>query len=184
MRISALSLCVLFALPTLAQNAGPAGPDIRMALPAYEARVHELAKSVTFLSYAVSQLVLSARDLDDFQLNVAVEKVHDRMKESLARAVEEQAAPQIIDTFRGLVDTFEHARDQGTMASVPTLRAELVKHADWLQRALFSELDRARAERRTLLVLQTKVNALNADLEEAMIQALGATFDFIRTERK
>jgi hypothetical protein len=184
MRVFALLVCVLFALPTLAQNAGPASPDIRMALPRYEARIHELSKDVSFMAFAVTQLVLATRELDDFQINVAIDKAHERMKDALKRAKEEEAAPVIIDTFTGLVDTFQHAQEQGAMASIPTLRADLVKHAEWMQRLLFSELDHAREERRTLLELQTKVNALNADLESAMIQALGATFDFIKTERK
>jgi hypothetical protein len=49
---------------------------------------------------------------------------------------------------------------------------------------LFKELDLARRERQALVDVQTRLAQINQDVDSAMIEALGSTFDFIRAGGK
>ena len=184
-RTTLVFLCfAMLALPAAAQEYMAARTN-RPNFVNYERLVQALTAAVKRDAFIVGQLAAGAGELQDFQKLTAIEKVNDRIEAALKRAAENPtASAATLNALNGLAMTFRHAREQGTMADTESLRKELMDRTHFIQRDLFRELDAARNERQTLVEIETKVAAMNADLESAMIEALGATLDFIRAGGK
>jgi len=60
----------------------------------------------------------------------------------------------------------------------------LPKDAHTIYVELFRELDLARRERQALVDVQSRLAAINQDLDGALVEALGSSFDFIRAGGK
>ncbi|HEY8184295.1 MAG TPA: hypothetical protein VII32_18775, partial [Thermoanaerobaculia bacterium] len=109
----------------------------------------------------VSQIVAAAGELDDFQRNTAMEKARDHVDAALKRAGENPPAP------RSTVEALRSERDP-------------INKANFLQQVLFSELDDVRRDRQTLSDLQARLSSMTNDIDNALGDALGATFDYFR----
>lgn len=159
--------------------------DLSRVLQRYQVRVEKLSKEISRDAFIVSQMVQATRELQDFQITVAVEKVHDRIKDTRKRALQEPiASPMVQHTLRGLDDMFEHAKRQGTFADAPALRKEIMERTYFIQRDLFDELNVAQAERVELANMQKRLTDMNLSLEESTVQALAATFEYVRAGGK
>lgn len=151
------------------------------ALPAFEKRVQLLTAGIKRDAFIVAQVTLAAGDLsDDFQKLSAMEKAHDRIGAAVLRANQEPVASlRTLTALSKMSDALEAGRRQGTMANLEDLRAILMRETQPIQRELFTALREARGERLNLVELLNRVQTLNADLEGAMVEALGSTFDFM-----
>ena len=132
-------------------------------------------------AFIVSQIVAASGELDDFQRNVAMEKAHDRVEAAMKRARENPIAPrqtfELLDRVRDLVDK---ARQEGATADIPSLKREMMKQNHFMQQTLFTELDDVRKDRQTLSDLQSRLSSITNDIDNALGEALGATFDYFR----
>jgi len=184
MRRLMVVLCSLIAFAAVAQErrfVQRRPPEWRGVVTEYEERMRFLSKSVARDAFIVSQMMQAVRELHDFQKLIAVEKALDRINASIQRATEDPAASlQTLTALNSLQETFKHAREQGTMADAEALQKEILEQTHFIQRELFRELDVAREERKNLAELIGKLHQVNADLESAMIDALGSTFDFVK----
>ncbi|HKR64533.1 MAG TPA: hypothetical protein VJZ00_12445 [Thermoanaerobaculia bacterium] len=151
----------------------------------YEQRMQFLSKSVQRDAFIVGQMAAAMGDLTDFQKLTAIEKVRDRIQKAQQKAGEEpQASLQTLTALSQLSDTFLHAHDQGTMADTDELRKEINRQTHFIQLELFRELALAREELKNLAELIAKIHQVNSDLESAMVEALGTTFEFMRAGGK
>ena len=185
MRRIALLLSFLFIAPLGAQDRGPRvhrfPPDWNNALPQYEKRVQLLTASIKRDAFIISRVTLAMGDLsDDFQKLSAIQKAYDRIEEASVRAGQDpKASPRTQTALGKMTGTLEAGRRQGTMANLADLRAEVLRQSTGIQREVFQELADARGERLNLIELLNRVQAMNADLEGAMVEALGTTFDYM-----
>jgi hypothetical protein len=132
-------------------------------------------------AFIVSQIVAAAGALDDFQRNVAMEKARDHVDAALKRAGENPPAPRsTVEALRSERDLINKAIQQGATADIPALKRDLMKGNHFLQQVLFSELDEVRRDRQTLSDLQARLSSMTNDIDNALGDALGATFDYFR----
>ncbi|MGZ7080837.1 MAG: hypothetical protein ACXVJT_15595 [Thermoanaerobaculia bacterium] len=181
MQLRALVVSLLFAIPVFAQPMEIVGPLTR-----YEARVTRLSAEVKRDTFIVAQLVAATRDLNDFQKMIAIQKAGDRIAAAKKRASEDQPAPistqQTLDFLQDPL--IKHALEQGTMADTAQIGKEILLRSGGVQTDLFRELDTARRERQALSDIQAKLLAVDQQLDGAVMEALGASFDFVRAGGK
>ncbi|HEY3055863.1 MAG TPA: hypothetical protein VGK31_08035 [Thermoanaerobaculia bacterium] len=147
----------------------------------YEARLQRLAADVKRDAFIVSQVVQGSGALNDFQKTIAIEKALDRVEAAIKRGGEDPKASVFTMTALSQTkDALLHGRDQGSTADVPSLQKLMIEKAHVPYIELFKELDMARRERQALVDVQTKLAQINQDIDGAMVEALGSTFDFIR----
>jgi hypothetical protein len=181
-----LALILLFAFAVHGQT--EARRPVRLlplrpaSLDPYLKQVRVLIGAIQRDSYIVAMLVHATSDLDGFQKMAAVEKARDRVQSAQHRAVsgDPPAPAGTIDILNGLLQTLDHAREQGTMADTEALKTELLRRTHFIQRDLFWELDTARSEHGAIVDMQGKLFELGTELESSMVDALGTTFDFVR----
>ena len=146
-----------------------------------ESDVRSKTAAVRRDAFLVSQVVAAVGELGDFQRNVAIEKARDHLEAALRRARENPEAPrstfELLQSERELLDK---ARQQGATADIPSLKGDMLKGNRILQRTLFAELDDVRRDRQTLTDLQSRLSSLTNDIDNALGEALGATFDYFR----
>jgi hypothetical protein len=185
MRRMALLFCILTVLPLAAQERElrtfrmPA--EWHVALPAYEKRVQELTAGIKRDAFIVSRVTVAMADLtEEFQKLSAIQKAYDRIGEAVLRAGQDpRVSPQTLTALSKMEEALRKGREQGSMADTEALRALLLKEGRVIQRELYRGLGIARGERQNLTDLLNRVQTMNGDLEGAMIEALGSTFDFL-----
>ena len=178
-----LIVLLLLTIPAFAQERRVFRPmaEWSTALPAFEKRIQLLTAGIKRDAFIVAQVTLAVGDLaDDFQKLSAIQKAYDRIADASLRANQEPVAgPRTQTALSKMTDALEVARRQGTMANLEDLRTTLLRESQPIQRDLFTALREARGERLNLVDLLNRVQTLNADLEGAMVEALGSTFDFM-----
>jgi len=185
MRRVALLLCFMVMTPLAAQERSGRvhrfPPDWSNALPQYEKRVQLLTASIKRDAFIISRVTLAMNDLaDEFQKLSAIEQAHDRIVEATLRAGQDpKASMRTLTALEKMSDALEAGRRQGTMANLGDLRTEVLRQSAGIQREVFGELADARGERLNLIELLNKVQTMNAELEGAMVEALGTTFDYM-----
>ena len=157
-----------------------------MAVQRYESRLTLLTAEVKRESFIVSRLVLAVKELQGFQKMNEIERARDRVAEAQKKAAEEPVAPRAIsESLTFIHQLLDHARDQGTMADTDALRKEIMLRShdiqyDWL----FREVSAAEKDRRALSEIQMKLATLGGELDGALTDALGTTFDYFRAGGK
>ncbi len=132
-------------------------------------------------AFIALQIVAATGELDDFQRNVALEKAGDHLDAALKRGREKPVAPQAtFELLQSERDLVEKAKRQGGTADIPGLKRDMLKLSHFMQRTLFSELDDVRRERRSLSDLQARLFSITTDMDDALSEALGSTFDYFR----
>jgi hypothetical protein len=132
-------------------------------------------------AFIVSQIVAAVGELDDFQRNTALEKARDHVEAAMKRARENPpAARQTFEALQSEHDLIDKARQQGATADIAALKRDMMKGNHFLQLLLFSELDDVRRDRQMLSDLQARLSSLTTDIDNALGDALGATFDYFR----
>jgi hypothetical protein len=179
-------LIALLATPLFAQQPPPARTVNELILiERYAGRLQRLAADVKRDAFIVSQVVQGSGELNDFQKMIAVQKALDRVEAAIKRAGEDPPASTFTRTALSQTkDALLHGRDQGSAADLPSLQRLMIEktHVPYID--LFKELDMARRERQALVDVQTKLAQINQDIDGAMVDALGSTFDFIRAGGK
>ena len=84
---------------------------------------------------------------------------------------------EVLDKERDLIDK---ARQQGATADFPSLKREMMKQNHFLMQILFTELDDVRKDRQMFSDLQARLSSMTNDIDNALGEALGATFDYFR----
>jgi len=182
-------LIALLASAAYAQRRPP-GPG---ASPAFlGAQVDRLDETVRARSavvrrdaFIVSQLVAAMSELDDFQHSVAIDKARDHVNDAYRRANENPPAPratfELLQSARDLVDK---AKQQGATADTAALKSEMMKVAHPMQQTLFVELDDLRKDRQTLSDIQSRLSSMTNEMDSALAEALGSTFDYFKAGGK
>jgi hypothetical protein len=136
-------------------------------------------------AFIVSQLVAGMGELDDFQRSVAVDKARDHINDAYKRAGENPIAPRAtFELLQSERDLIEKARQQGATADVAGLKAEMMKVSHPMQQVLFAELDDLRKDRQTLSDIQSRLSSMTNDMDSALAEALGSTFDYFKAGGK
>lgn len=176
----------LAATAALAQTPAPKPPDcpppppINMAQ--YEERLNLLAAGISRDGYIVGQVVAAAGALQDFQVNVAVQKALDRIVDAQKRGMEKPPASMMtMSSLNALAQSLGHAREQGSSADLAVLRKEVMMRGRYIQFELWREIDTARRERQLIVGLYTTLTRLDQQLEGSMIESLGAMFESARS---
>ena len=156
------------------------------AMARYESRLRQLAAVVKRDAFIVSQLVAASADLNDFQTSVAISKADDRIVAAQKRAAEEPVAPQSTQQMLMLLrdPLLKNAREQGTMVDISAVRKEIFGRTTPLEMELLREVDAARRDRQALTELQARLGAAAGQLDDALGEALGSSFDFVRAVGK
>jgi hypothetical protein len=180
-------VCLVIAIATIAsaQERRPPRP-IPSGLPGptidrMDADIRAKTANVRRDAFIVSQIVAAVGELDDFQRNAAMDKARDHVDAAIKRARENPiAARQTFEVLQSEHDLIDKARQQGATADIPALKREMMKGNHFLQQTLFTELDDVRRDRQTLSDLQARLSSLTTDIDNALGDALGATFDYFR----
>jgi hypothetical protein len=181
-------VCLVFAIATIA-SAQDRRPPARLipssflgpAIDRMDADTRAKTANVRRDAFIVSQIVAAVGELDDFQRNAAMEKARDHVDAAIKRARENPiAARQTFEVLQSEHDLIDKARQQGATADIPALKHEMMKGNHALQQILFTELDDVRRDRQTLSDLQARLSSLTNDIDNALGDALGATFDYFR----
>lgn len=132
-------------------------------------------------AFIVSQVVAGMGSLDDFQRNAALSKAHDRVQAAQRRARDNPAAaPETMTALSQTMDLIEHAQNQAATADFPALKRDMMRNTHIIQRVLFRELQESRADRQAMTDLQSRLSRMSTDLDGAMDEALGSTFEYFR----
>lgn len=132
-------------------------------------------------AFIISQVVAGIGTLDDFQRNAALQKARDRVDAAQRRARENPAAPpQVLTALSQTMDLVTHAQEQAATADIPTLKRDMLRNTHIIQQVLFRELQDSRADRQAMTDLQSRLSRMSTDLDQALDEALGSTFDYFR----
>jgi hypothetical protein len=146
-----------------------------------EALQRERASAIRRDAFIVTQLVVSTASLDDFQRNAALQKAREAIDAAQRRARENPpASPFTMTALSKSFDLVKQAQQQGASADIPTLKRDLLRQTHFIQQELFKELQESRADRQAMTDLQARISRMSTDLDQALGEALGATFDFFR----
>lgn len=186
MRSALATALLLAATAAAAQQPATKAPDCPPPPPInmqqYEERLNNLAASISRDGFIVGQVVAAAGALQDFQVNVAVQKALDHIVEAQKRATEKPPASAIImRTLESLAGTLRHAREQGSAADLAVLRRETLRDGRYIQYELFREVDTARRERQQMVTIYTTITRLDQQLEASMVDSLGSMFESVRS---
>ena len=147
----------------------PIGPN---ALPQYEKRVQFLTAGIKRDAFIISRVTLAVGDLtDDFQKLSAIQKAVTASRKRTCARDETAGEHAHVDRAQEDDRQLEDGRRQAQQGS-------------GIQRELFQQLSDARGERQNLVDLLNRVQIMNADLEAAMVDALGSTFDYMASGGK
>lgn len=181
--MAALSLLVS---PTLfAQRAEVVRPSglaqLGFQLDRLEQILKDRAAAIRRDAFLVSQLAAATGDLEDFQRNAALQKARDRVEAAQRRARDNPpAALQVQTALSQTFDLVEHARQQSGTADLPALKRDILRTTHVIQQVLFRELQESRADRQVMTDLQSRLSRMSTDLDQALDEALGSTFDYFR----
>jgi hypothetical protein len=172
----------LIATPAFSQRVIPPRPGALGALVSQmEADTRAKSAAVRRDAFIVSQLIAASGELENFQHYVALDKARDHVNDAYRRAGENPTAPrstfELLQSQRDLVDK---AREQGATADTPALKRELLKQTHVMQQVLFSELDDLRKDRQALSDVQSRLSSMTNDMDNALAEALGSTFDYFK----
>ncbi len=178
--LAPLLACSLFAQGPAIPRSSPASA-VSMQLDRVEPMLRDRAVAVRRDAFLVSQVVAAIGDLEDFQHSAALQKARDRVDTALRRARENPpAAPQTITALSQTLDAIHRAQQQGSTADVAGLKREMLRQTHLIQQILFKELDDSRADRQALTDVQARLARLSTDLDQAVGEALGSTFEYFR----
>ncbi|HEX9160066.1 MAG TPA: hypothetical protein VF980_00035 [Thermoanaerobaculia bacterium] len=156
-----------------------------MLLERFAQRLQKIALDVKRDAFIVSEVVKGSGELNDFQKNIAIQKAIDRVDAALKRAHEDPVASQFtLTALDQTKDALEHGREQGSLADLPALQKLMIEKTHVVYMELFRELDQTRRDRQAIVDIQTRLAQINGDLDSAMVDALGSTFEFIRAGGK
>ena len=182
MRIALALLLTATAVFAQTKKEPDCPPPPPINLQQYEERLTTLAAGISRDGFIVGQVVGAAGALQDFQVNVAVQKALDRIIDAQKRAAERPPAPPIITSaLDALGQSLKHAREQGSAADLTVLRREVLMRGRYIQFELWREIDAARRERQQMVGLYTTLTRLDQQLEASMIESLGAMFESARS---
>jgi hypothetical protein len=178
-------LALLFAPALLAQPQPPARPSslnqLGFQLERLEATMRERAAAIRRDAFLVSQVVAAVGELDDFQRNAALSKARDKVRNAQIRARENpQAPPQTMTALSQTMDLLDTAQKQSSTADIPTLRRDMLRKTHVIQQILFRELQDSRADRAAMTDLTARLNRMATELDQALGEALGSTFDYFQ----
>jgi hypothetical protein len=146
-----------------------------------EAQQAERTAAIRRDAFIVTQLVVATASLDDFQRNAALQKAREAIDAAQRRARENPPASIFTATALSKVfDLVKQAQQQGASADIPTLKRDILAQTHFIQQELFKELQDSRADRQAMTDLQARLSRMATDLDQALGEALGATFDFFR----
>lgn len=180
--IALLSLLLTPAVYAQRESGRPSSLNtLGIQIERFETMTRDRALAVRRDAFIVSQLVAAAGELDDFQRNAAMQKAHDRVEAAARRARENPAAPpQIMTVISQTRDLIENAQKQASTADLPALRRDMMKQTHFVQQWLFRELQDSRADRQALTELQARLSRMSTELDQAMDEALGSTFEYFK----
>jgi hypothetical protein len=154
-------------------------------MPSLDRLEADLQRDVAALqrdAFIVSQLVVAAGDLKDYQKYTAMERSLERINIALRRATDSKppAPPSTQDLLRDLQQSLQHARQQGATANLEDIQKEVLKRSGEMQSELFRELDAARKQRQMVTDAQARLAKLAALVDTGISDALSSTFDYFR----
>ena len=159
-RLTSIAI-VLLATAATAQQRYPGRPGptpsagfLAAQIDRMEGELRAKSAGVRRDAFIVSQLVAAVGELEDFQHTVALEKARDHINAALKRASETPVAA--------------------------STKRDLLKQNHFVQQVLFTELDDVRKDRQTLSDLQSRLSSITNDMDNALAEALGSTFDYFR----
>lgn len=178
-----LALLAILAAPALlaqpqAPRPSPLG-QLNFPIERLEATMRDRALAIRRDAFLVSQVVAAAGELDDFQRNAALQKAREHLDAAQRRARDNPPAPPVVQTALGQsVDLVNEAQKQASTADLPGLRRDILTHV--IQQWLFRELQDSRADRQAMTDLQARLSRMSTDLDGALDEALGSTFEYFR----
>ncbi|PYQ60568.1 MAG: hypothetical protein DMF58_07760 [Acidobacteria bacterium] len=186
-RLTSIAI-VLLATAATAQQRYPGRPGptpsagfLAAQIDRMEGELRAKSAGVRRDAFIVSQLVAAVGELEDFQHTVALEKARDHVNAALKRASESPvAASTTFTAIQKSADLVDTAKRQGATADMPVLKRDLLKQNHFVQQVLFTELDDVRKDRQTLSDLQSRLSSITNDMDNALAEALGSTFDYFR----
>jgi len=154
---------------------------LSIQLERLEALQRDRSAAIRRDAFLVSQLVIATASLDDFQRNAALQKALEAIDAAQRRARENPAAsPFTATALSKSFDLVKQAQQQGASADIPTLKRDILRQTHFIQQELFKELQESRADRQAMTDLQARISRMATELDQALGEALGATFDFFR----
>jgi hypothetical protein len=180
-----IALLSVLICPAVFAQQGVARPSslntLSIQLERLEALQRERAAAIRRDSFIVSQLVVSTASLDDFQRNAALQKAREGIDAAQRRARDNPpASPFTITALSKAFDLVKEAQQQGASADIPRLKRNILAQTHFVQQELFKELQESRADRQAMTDLQARLSRMATELDQALGEALGATFDFFR----
>ena len=179
-----LSLSLLLAPALFAQRetVRPSSlGSLGFQLERLESMMRDRAAAIRRDAFLVSQTVAAAGELEDFQRNAALQKARDRVAAAQRRAAENPAAPPVVQTaLSKTMDLVTKAQQQASTADFPTLKRDMMRNTHVIQQWLFRELQDSRADRQAMTDLQARLARMSTDLDQALDEALGSTFEYFR----
>ena len=159
--------------------------ELASAVQRYEIQLRQLTAAVKREAFIVSRLVEAVKELQNFQKSVAVDRARDRIGEAQKRAAEDPRAPiQVSQSLGFMRELLDHAREQGATADTEALQKEIMLRSHDIQMVLFGEISAAQKDRRALSEMQMKLATIAGDMDAAVTDALGTTFDYFRAGGK
>ena len=176
---------VFIAAPLLAQRPTSRIPTSSGFLSAQidrmESDIRNKSAALRRDAFIVSQVTSAVGELDDFQRLAAVDKARDHIEAAFKRAGENPVAPRsTFDFLQSQRELVNKARLQGSTADLVALKRDMLKGNHSMQQTLFTELDDVRKDRQMLTDLQSRLSSITNDLDNALAEALGSTFDYFR----
>ena len=184
-----IALIAFVSLPLFAQPQRREPPVQRpnelMMIERYESRLHDLALGVKRDAFIVSRVVDGSGALNDFQKINAMQKAIDSVDAAIRRANEDPPASPFTQTALSQThDALIHGREQGSIADTVALQKLMIDKTHPIYVELFKELYMAQRERQALVDVQTTLAQINQDIDSAMVEALGSSFEFVRAGGK
>ena len=180
--IALLTLLVSPALFAQRETVRPSSlAQLGFQLERLEATMRERAQAIRRDAFIVAQMTAATGELEDFQRNAAMSKARDRIGAARRRAFEQPpAAPQTMTAISQSLDLIDTAQRQASTADLGALRRDLLRQTRVVQQILFRELQESRADRQAMTDLQSRLNRMATELDGAMDEALGSTFEYFR----
>lgn len=177
--LSVLLCPALFAQPQVSRPSSL--QTLSIQLERLEAMQRERTAAIRRDAFIVSQLVVATASLEDFQRNAALQKAREAIDAAQRRAKENPTASMnTLTALSKVFDLVKQAQQQGASADIPALKRDILRHTHFIQQELFKELQNSRADRQAMTDLLARISRMSTELDQALGEALGATFDFFR----
>lgn len=148
-----------------------------------DGEVRLLAQGLRRDAFIVVQLMAAAKELTDFQQQVALQKAADRIDAATRKAAAKpEADRRTTMVLSRLGEAIEKARDQGLSADVMAVRAVILRGAGDIQHLLFLDLDDLRTVRKLYGDMHTKNGQTIVDFDDAMAESLGAALGMLEVK--